>query len=119
MSLLCLVLLLRQERRAAHPLFPLKMLRHPAMWRANAMAACSGALLVSEATILPTHLQAVDGASAGRIGLLMLPLTATVGIGSLVTGWLVSRTGRVAVFPSVGQSGQRPPGRVPQASTWR
>ena len=104
LSLLCLSLLLRQERRAAHPLFPLAMLRRPAIWRANVMAACSGALLVSEATILPLHLQAVDGASAGGIGLLMLPLTATVGIGSLLTGWLVSRTGRVAIFPSIGQT---------------
>ena len=101
---LCLVLLLRQERRAAQPLFPLKLLRHPAMWRANAMAACSGALLVSEATMLPIHLRAMDGASAGKIGLLMLPLTMTVGVGSIVTGWLVSRTGRVAIFPCVGQT---------------
>jgi EmrB/QacA subfamily drug resistance transporter len=102
-SLACLVLLFQQERRAAQPLFPLKMLGHPAMWRANAMAACSGALLVSEATILPIHLQAVDGASAGRIGLLMLPLTATVGVGSFVTGRLISRTGRVAIYPAIGQ----------------
>jgi MFS family permease len=104
LSLLCLVLLLRFERRATQPLFPLEMLRQPAMWRANAMAACSGALLVSEVTLLPIHLQAVDGASAARIGLLMLPLTATVGMGSLMTGWLVTRTGRLAIFPSVGQT---------------
>ncbi len=104
MSLLCLVLLGRQERRAAQPLFPLHLLRRPAMWRANAMAACSGALLVSEATILPLHLRAVDGASAGQIGLMMLPLTATVGVGSLITGRLVSRTGLVAIFPAVGQT---------------
>lgn len=103
-SVLCLLLLLRQERRAAQPLFPLALLRRPAMWRANAMAACSGALLVSEATILPLHLQVLDGASAGRIGLLMLPLTATVGIGSFVTGRMVSRTGRVAIYPAVGQT---------------
>ncbi|HWX47944.1 MAG TPA: MFS transporter [Roseomonas sp.] len=103
-SLLCLVLLLRFEQRAAQPLFPLDMLRRPAMWRANAMAACSGALLVSEVTLLPIHLQAVDGASAAQIGLLMLPLTATVGMGSLVTGWLVTRTGRLAIFPAVGQT---------------
>ena len=104
LSLTCLVLLLRQERRAAQPLFPLEMLGHPAMWRANALAAFSGALLVSEATILPLHLRALDGASAGRIGLLMLPLTATVGLGSLVTGRLITRTGRVAIFPAVGQA---------------
>lgn len=104
LSVLCLVLLLRQERRVAQPLFPLALLRRPAVWRANAMAACSGALLVSEATILPLHLQVIDGASAGQIGLFMLPLTATVGVGSLATGWLVSRTGRVAIFPAVGQT---------------
>jgi MFS family permease len=104
LSLLCLVLLLRQERRTAQPLFPLDMLRRPAMWRANALSALSGALLVSESTILPLHLQAVDGASAGRIGLMMLPLTGTVGLGSLVTGRLVSCTGRVAIFPAVGQT---------------
>jgi MFS family permease len=102
-SVICLVLLVRQERRAPQPLFPLHLLRRPAMWRANAIAACSGALLVSEATILPIHLQAVEGASAGRIGLMMLPLTMTVGIGSMLTGRLISRTGRVAIFPSLGQ----------------
>jgi EmrB/QacA subfamily drug resistance transporter len=104
LSLICLLLLLRNERRAVQPLFPLEMLRRPAMWRANAMAACSGALLVSEVTLLPIHLQAMDGASAAEIGLLMLPLTATVGMGSLVTGWLVTRTGRLAIFPAVGQT---------------
>ncbi len=51
------------------PAVPAGPLRRPAMWRANAMAACSGSLLVSEATILPIHLRAVDGASAGKIGL--------------------------------------------------
>ena len=104
LSLLCLVLLGWQERRAVQPLFPLDLLRRPEMWRANAMAACSGALMVSEATILPLHLQAVDGASAGQIGVMMLPLTMTVGLGSLITGRLVSRTGRVAIFPAVGQT---------------
>ena len=104
LSLLCLVLLVRWERRAAQPLFPLDLLRRPEMWRANAMAACSGALMVSEATILPLHLRAVDGASPGEIGMMMLPLTMTVGLGSLITGRLVSRTGRIAVFPAVGQT---------------
>ncbi len=96
-------LLLWRELRAAQPLFPLRMLRQGGMWRANAMAACSGALLVSEVTFLPIHLHVVGGASPGQIGVLMLPLTATVGIGSLITGRLVSRTGRLALFPSIGQ----------------
>jgi EmrB/QacA subfamily drug resistance transporter len=102
-SVASLILLLRQERRAAQPLLSLPMLRQPAMWRANVMAGCSGALMVSEVTFLPIYLHVVDGASPGQIGLLMLPLTATIGIGSLITGQLVSRTGRTALFPSIGQ----------------
>jgi EmrB/QacA subfamily drug resistance transporter len=102
-SALCFMLLLRQERRARQPLFVRSLLARPAMWRACAMAACSGALLVSEVTFLPIYLHVVNGASAGQIGALMLPLTATVGMGSLITGTLITRTGRTALFPSIGQ----------------
>ena len=99
----CLALLLWHESRVAQPLFPLPMLRQPAMWRSNAMAACSGALLISEVSFLPIYLQVVDGASPAQIGLLMLPLTVTVGLGSIITGQLITRTGRSALFPAVGQ----------------
>lgn len=35
---------------------------------------------------------------------MMLPLTMTVGIGSMMTGRLISHTGRVTIFPSLGQT---------------
>jgi MFS family permease len=44
----------------------------------------------------------VRGASPAQTGLLMLPLMFGIGIGSLITGQLVTRTGRTAVFPSYG-----------------
>jgi EmrB/QacA subfamily drug resistance transporter len=103
-SIAALIALLWHELRTPQPLFALRMLRKSGMWHANAMAACSGALLVSEVTLLPIYLHVIGGASPGQIGVLMLPLTATVGIGSLITGGLVSRTGRLALFPSVGQA---------------
>jgi len=31
-----------------------------------------------------------------------LPLTASVSSGSVITGWLISRTGRTAIFPGLG-----------------
>jgi MFS family permease len=51
---------------------------------------------------MPLYLRVVRGVSASESGLLLLPLTAGVGIGSLITGRLVSRTGRTFVFPSFG-----------------
>ncbi|MFI5014071.1 MAG: MFS transporter [Hyphomicrobiales bacterium] len=97
-----LVLLIRQEKRAATPLLPVSLLGQPAIWRSDALAACHGAALVSLVTFLPLYLRVVRGASASESGLLILPLTAGIGVGSLLTGRLVSKTGRTFVFPSFG-----------------
>ncbi len=103
LSVTSLVLLLRQERRAASPLIPVKILWEPSIWRSNAMAACIGAMLVGGITFMPIYLQVVRGADPGQVGLLMLPLTAGVALGAITTGRLMVRTGRTAVFPSIGQ----------------
>jgi Na+/melibiose symporter-like transporter len=66
------------------------------------LTACHGAALVSMITFLPIYFRAVRGASPAQTGLLMLPLMFGIGIGSLVTGQLVTRTGRTAPFPSYG-----------------
>lgn len=97
-----LILLIRHEKRAASPLLPVSLLSKPAIWRSDALAACHGAALVSLITFLPLYLRVVRGASASESGLLLLPLTAGIGFGSLVTGRLVSKTGRTFVFPSFG-----------------
>lgn len=102
LSVLSLLLLLRQERRVRQPLIPVNLLRLPAIWRADAMAACVGASVVSTVTFMPIYLVVVRGVDAGRAGLLMLPLTVGVAAGSLLTGRMIARTGRTAVFPSFG-----------------
>ena len=96
------LLLLRQERRTSMPLIPVALLRQPAIWRADAMGACVGATVVSCVTFMPIYLQVVRGAPPGRVGLLLLPLTAGLAFGSLLTGRMIARTGRTAVFPSFG-----------------
>jgi len=101
-GLFALVLLLWQERLSASPLIPPLLFREPSVWRSDALAACHGAALVSLITFLPIYLRAVRGASPAETGLLLLPLTFGIGIGSLVTGQLVTRTGRTALFPSFG-----------------
>ena len=104
LALASLVLLLRQERRAAAPLIPVNLLRMPAIWRADAMGACVGATIVGSVTFMPIYLQAVRGVAPEQVGLLMLPLTAGIAVGALMTGKLISRTGQTAIFPSCGQA---------------
>ena len=97
-----LVLLIKQQRRAPAPLLPIKLLQQASIWRADAMAACIGASLVSMVTFVPIYLQVVRGTVAGQTGWLLLPLTAFIAVGSVMTGRLVARTGRTAVFPGFG-----------------
>ncbi|HEY2136970.1 MAG TPA: MFS transporter [Xanthobacteraceae bacterium] len=101
-GLISLVLLIRQENRTPSPLIPITLLRRPAIWHSDALAACHGAALVSLITFLPVYLQVVRGVSPSTTGLLLVPLTIGIGTGSLVTGRLVSKTGLTTVFPVLG-----------------
>jgi len=98
-ALLALVL---REKRAIYPLLPIHLLRQATIWRSDALAACHGATLVSLITFLPIYLRVLRGASASETGLLLLPLMFGIGAGSMVTGRIVSRTGRTMIFPAVG-----------------
>ena len=79
-------LLISVEHRLPAPLLPVDLFRDPTIWRANAMAACHGGILVSLLTFVPIYLRVVHEASAGEIGLLIVPMTVGIGVGSLITG---------------------------------
>jgi EmrB/QacA subfamily drug resistance transporter len=101
-GILSLVLLLWQEQRSTAPLLPPRLFRRPSVWRSDGLAACHGAALVSLITFVPIYLRAVRGASPAETGLLLLPLTFGIGLGSMITGQLVTRTGRTAIYPAYG-----------------
>ena len=96
------MLLVRHENRAPSPLIPLSLLRQSAIWHSDALAACHGAALVSLITFLPVYLEVVRGFTPSATGLLLVPLTIGIGIGSLVTGRLVNNSGRTTIYPIVG-----------------
>ena len=101
-ALIAVALLVRHESRTPSPLIPLKLLKRPAIWHSDALAACHGAALVSLITFLPIYLEVVRGMSPSDTGLLLVPLTVGIGVGALVTGRLVSRTGLTTIFPVGG-----------------
>jgi MFS family permease len=47
----------------------------------------------------------VRGADPAETGLILLPLTAGIGIGSMLTGQMVTRLGYTAIFPTFGLAG--------------
>ncbi len=104
-GLVSLFLLIFQEKLTTSPLIPPKLFRQPSIWRSDAMAAFHGAALVSLITFLPIYMRAVRGLSPSETGFMLLPLTAGIGIGSMLTGQMVTRTGYTAVFPTFGLIG--------------
>jgi EmrB/QacA subfamily drug resistance transporter len=101
-GIVSLLFLLRHESRTANPLFPVSLLKRPEIWHSDAMAALHGAALVSLITFLPIYLRVVHGTSATETGLLLLPLTAGIGFGSMATGQIVSRTGHTMIVSTIG-----------------
>jgi EmrB/QacA subfamily drug resistance transporter len=97
-----LLLLFGREKRASSPLFPPSLLSNPTVWRCNAMAICHGGYFVAMLTFTPIYLRIVYAQSVAEIGLLMLPVTFGIGLGTFITGQIVSRTGNAAIFPSLG-----------------
>lgn len=102
LNLIAIVLLIRRERRALEPLIPLGLFRNGSIWRSDAMAACHGAILVSLMTFLPILLRVTHGMSPSQIGIAMIPLVVGVGVGSMITGQLISWTDRTVIFPRIG-----------------
>ena len=101
-GLIALGWLIRHEKRTPSPLIPLGLLRMPAIWHSDALAACHGGALVSLITFLPVYLEVVRGESPSSTGLLLVPLTIGIGTGSLLTGRLVNKTGFTTLFPVIG-----------------
>lgn len=100
-AVVALVLLTRRELKTPQPLFPFSLLREKTIWRSDAMAACHGAALVSLIAYLPIYLRVARGLSPAETGYFLLPIAFGIGVGSIVTGKLVSQTGRTAIFPSL------------------
>ena len=53
-------------------------------------------------TFLPIYFRALEGATPAQTGLLLLPLTVGIGMGSMITGRLISKTGYTTIIPFCG-----------------
>jgi EmrB/QacA subfamily drug resistance transporter len=90
------------EGRADEPVLPLRLFLNRAFWVTSAVGLIVGFALFGSVTYLPLFLQVVKGASPTASGLQMLPLMGGSLVTSILSGQLISRTGRYKVFPLVG-----------------
>ncbi|MFI1677455.1 MFS transporter [Streptomyces sp. NPDC020607] len=95
-------LFLVAEKFAAEPIIPLRLFRDPVFNITGLVGMVVGIALFGAASYLPTFLQMVDGASATESGLLMLPMMGGIVGASIVSGQLISHTGRYKIYPIVG-----------------
>lgn len=101
-SVVLLVLFILVERRAAEPMLPIRLFRSRVFSVATVLSFVVGFAMLGGITYLPTYLQRVQGASATESGLRMLPLVVGLLITAMLSGNVISRTGRYKIFPVVG-----------------
>ncbi len=96
------VLFVLVERRAPEPIVPLHLFRVRNFVVSTAAAVGMGVIMFATITYLPTYLQMVDGASATGAGLMMIPVTVGMLVGTIGTGRRIARTGRYKHWPVLG-----------------
>lgn len=103
-ALAATVLFFVAEYFAAEPLIPLRLFKDGVFNTTALVGLVIGVALFGAASYLPTFLQMVDGASATESGLLMLPMMGGIVGASVISGQLISRTGRYKVYPVLGSA---------------
>lgn len=101
-AVVALALFVWVEIRAPQPTLPMRLFRSPVFAVCCALSFLVGFAMLGSITFVPTFLQYVDGVSAIGSGIRMLPLVAGLMFTALLSGVLVSKTGRYKIFPVIG-----------------
>jgi len=92
------------ERRVDEPAIPLRLFRMRTFLIASSVSLLIGMAMFGAITYLPTFLQVANGASASNSGLLLVPLMGGLLTASIISGQIISRTGRYRIFPVIGMA---------------
>ncbi|MFI5914091.1 DHA2 family efflux MFS transporter permease subunit [Dactylosporangium sp. NPDC051541] len=90
------------EMRADEPMLPMRLFQNSVFTVCSALSFIVGFAMLGAMTFLPTYLQYVDGVSATASGVRTLPMVAGLFTTSILSGTLISRTGRYKAFPIAG-----------------
>ncbi|WP_084077470.1 MDR family MFS transporter [Demequina sp. NBRC 110057] len=90
------------ERRAAQPVLPLDLFKNRNFTMATLAGLFIGIAMFGVVSYMPTYIQMVTGVDATEAGMLMVPMMGGLLAASIISGQLVSRTGRYKIYPLVG-----------------
>jgi EmrB/QacA subfamily drug resistance transporter len=96
------VLFVVVERRAAEPILPLHLFSNRTFSVTSVVGFIVGFAMFGAITYLPYFFQEVHGLTPTSSGLQLLPLMAGLLLVSVVSGQLISRTGRYRAWPVIG-----------------
>jgi EmrB/QacA subfamily drug resistance transporter len=100
-----LALFLLVERSMGNDaLIPLRLFRDRTVATSTVANIMLGMGLFGGVAVLPLYLQIVKGATPTMAGLQLVPLTLGIMTGSILSGLVISKTGRYRIFPMIGTS---------------
>ncbi|MCS5728739.1 MFS transporter [Herbiconiux moechotypicola] len=98
-----LILFIVVERQMGDDaIIPLKLFKSSTFSMATILGVLVGFGMFGAMMTLPNYLQIATGATPTEAGLMMIPMVLGLMIASIVSGQLISRTGRYKLFPILG-----------------
>ncbi|HEY3925749.1 MAG TPA: MDR family MFS transporter [Acidothermaceae bacterium] len=94
--------ILGENRMGDDALIPLRFFKNRVFSLTSIVGVLVGMGLFGGISVLPLYLQIVRGVSPTEAGLLLIPLTAGLMVGAIISGQMISRTGKYKIFPVVG-----------------
>ncbi|MGB9376117.1 MAG: MDR family MFS transporter [Mycobacteriales bacterium] len=93
-----------RENYASEPILPLALFRNRVFSVANGIGFVVGLVMFGGIVYVPLYLQVVKGRSPTESGLLLLPLMVGVLFASIGSGRVITRIGKLKMFPIIGTS---------------
>lgn len=93
-----------ERRMGVEALLPLSLFSIRTVRVSSIASVMLGVAMFGGLATLPLYLQIVKGATPTEAGLLLLPMTLGIMIGSILAGQMIARTGRYRIYPIVGSA---------------
>ncbi|GAA1849119.1 MDR family MFS transporter [Brevibacterium marinum] len=90
------------ESKVSNPIIPIGLFKNPTFVLSTSIGLLLGLGMFSAMAFLPTFMQMATGTDVTGSGLLMLPMMAGVMLTSIVSGIIVSKTGKYKIYPLFG-----------------